>query len=234
MVLNVSPETSLSREVVPILRQELKDVGFSLLKLNIGKEDISNDFIALCTVLGAELGTAGLSFATIEGDSSSEKLSAHVEGIFSPSGVFPYFALACLATSSDGGQTRIIDGRAAADLVSAVPELENVRIEYSSLAYPGATKTYRLVEDFNGGVLRYRQRVSTNRVLDDRGFPEAEIYRMVDEIVERCVVCVHSWSVGDLMFVNNRITLHDRLPFFGIRKMLRVRYNDSENYRFRY
>lgn len=34
---------------------------------------------------------------------------------------------------------------------------------------------------------------------------------------------------GEILFVNNRITLHDMQPYCGVRRMTRVRFNDSLN-----
>lgn len=76
-------------------------------------------------------------------------------------------------------------------------------------------------------IIRYRSRVSTNRV--ELGTPQEvdRFYLTVDAILEECLLVTHRWQGGDLMFVNNSWTLHDRLPFQGLRRMARVRFGDS-------
>lgn len=80
-----------------------------------------------------------------------------------------------------------------------------------------------------GWVLRYRAKVVTNVMhgIDESG--AEKIYNCIDEILSRCIILDHAWENGDLLFVNNEITLHDREPFIGLRKMLRVRFGDTVN-----
>ncbi len=58
--------------------------------------------------------------------------------------------------------------------------------------------------------------------------------KKIDGAVHRSMIMSHTWRAGDLLFVNNLFTLHDRLPFQGERRMLRVRYDDPLNSRMRY
>lgn len=103
------------------------------------------------------------------------------------------------------------------------------RHSFRSGAYPEKEMRYPLVYQTDGGipVLRYRAQVSTNRISGCRN-PD-EVYETVNAILERCVMATHRWEKGDLLFINNMTTLHDRLPYKGERKMVRVRFGDAHH-----
>lgn len=234
MSIEISPLVSLGLDVFPQVSKELEEKGYSLLKMSGASKDIASEAISACSILGSKLNVDCISFNKLRSTGSGVKLGAHVEGIFNPSGVFPYFALACVIPARVGGETRIFDARSAAQKIMENSALSSVLIQYSSLAYPDQKKSYRLVERADVDVLRYRQRADTNSILENKGMSEDDIYDEIDQVLESCVVLSHRWKEGDILIVNNKITLHDRLPFSGEREMLRVRWNDVLNCRMKY
>lgn len=147
----------------------------------------------------------------------------------------PIFALGCVQAAKQGGETRIFDAyKAAAKLHKEHPELAEVAIEYTTGAYKHATTCHPLLAQDQCGrfVLRYRANVPTNRVVNH---PDPDtVYAPVDEALAQSIAASHRWEVGDILFVNNMATLHDRLPYEGNRVMLRVRFGDPHNEFFRY
>lgn len=173
--------------------------------------------------------TAG--YSLLVAGSSSQELPMHNEGIFQASGLPRLFALGCLQPSHSGGATRVFDARrAAARVLDTCPDYADVRIEYGSANYPSEKHVYSLVErrDTDTPVLRYRSRTPHNRIVSGLpdGVREEEFYERVDALTRASVTCAHRWSSGDVLIVNNAITLHDRLPFHGLRQMARVRFDD--------
>lgn len=189
--------------------------------------------LIIATLVGQILGES-ISYHTIDITDSNETLAIHTECISNEDGIVPYFALGCIKPSIKGGETRIFDGRMAAKMIDNIPELSDVMIEYSALANPSAKIIYPLVTPKHGRTVRYRSKVETNFVLSSGGLHEDKMYNVVDEIIHKSLILSHKWNSGDLLFVNNLFTLHDRLPFVGNRKMLRIRYNDKLNSRIRY
>jgi alpha-ketoglutarate-dependent taurine dioxygenase len=88
-----------------------------------------------------------------------------------------------------------------------------------------------VVQSEHGSVLRYRAKTPNNKVIltKNKKITEKYLYQTVDEVLQECVILKHRWTVGDILFVNNAITLHDRLPYVGVRKMLRVRFDEENN-----
>lgn len=214
----------------------LNESGWALVQIHeASEESLLRTMLDISVRVGKSLSTNSLGYHILESRHAPEKLPAHTEGISNAAGIIPYFALGCLQPSVYGGETRIFDGRRAARLAQQDSLLSGVEIEYSALANPEAAKRHPLVVFERGGVLRYRSKVVTNRLVQTRSeLNEEEIYKRVDAILEESVIACHKWQVGDLLFVNNEITLHDRLPFSGKRRMLRVRYNDTEHIKMRY
>jgi hypothetical protein len=227
--LPVNNNASVSGEVIPFLKQELPTSGYGLLQLS--SDHPENDMLVLSGIVGQTL-SVNMSYHTLLQTDDKDWLAVHTEGVSYSKGIIPYFALGCIIKASDGGNTRIFDGRIAAKiLMEEYPELAKIVITYNSLANKkeGAAYPLAVYNDVYGWVLRYRAKVITN-VMHGVSESDAEkIYRCVDEILARCVILDHSWKNGDLLFVNNKITLHDRKPFTGSRKMLRVRFDDTVN-----
>jgi hypothetical protein len=210
--------------------------GFCLVEFEEKDDKLETDMLVISSIVGREL-SRGFGYHFLTGESDDNKLAAHTEGISYSSGIIPFFTLGCVRPSEIGGETRIFDARMAARLVfEHHPSLAKVVIEYSSLANRREGSFYPLVvcDRSWGNVLMYRAKVETNKIIGCRGYGDEEVYHIIDEILEKCVVLKHNWRQGDMLFVNNRITLHDRLPFQGTRRMLRVRFDDPLNQRISY
>ena len=215
--------------VKPYVEQELALRGFALVRVDTGMARRETDMIILASLVGQNLGQ-NFSYRIIESLREDAVLAAHSEGISFTAGIVPAFALGCITAAASGGETRLFDGRRAAHLVQERhPEWVKTIVHYTSLGNEGESSFYPLIiaDPKHGPVLRYRSKVSTNRV-DLK--PPADIdrfYATVDAILEECLIVTHHWQGGDLMFVDNSWTLHDRLPFKGHRRMARIRFGDS-------
>lgn len=232
----ISRLTSLRKDVLPLVQVSLSENGYALVSFEDTSENLSNDMIAFSAWFGS-ICTTDISYHLLSGIGSAETLAAHNEGIAYTAGIIPYFGLGCLTPSAEGGETRIFDARLAASILrDEIPLLQDVVMEYTSLANPEERIQYPLIVDADiyGKVLRYRSNVVTNRIVVSKGFTDTEIYNYVDSILERSVVRAQSWKRGELILVDNLLTLHDRLPYQGERKMLRVRFGDSLNKRICY
>lgn len=226
--------TSIENKVIPFLRQNLETTGIALLQFKDTADKLETDMLLVSALVGKIFGE-NFGYHTIESEGDSSALEAHTEGISNTTGIIPYFSLGCIVPATTGGETRIFDARKAAGL--AISEsLSEVELEYTSLANPNEVIRHHLIENDEkfGEVMRYRSKVETNRVISSGNVSPEKMYQLVDTILEDCIVTCHSWIAGELLFVNNLISLHDRLPFQGRRQMLRVRYNDYINTRLRY
>lgn len=130
-----------------------------------------------------------------------------------------------------GGETRVFDAYKAADLLKKEhPNLKDVFIEYKTSAHPNEIATHKLISKTDEGkpLLVYRGG-EKNRVIignvDSRFIDSA-----VSSVLKRSLIVSHKWEAGDILFINNIGTLHDRLPYKGIRKMLRVRFDEDDEY----
>jgi hypothetical protein len=224
--------TSIKDTLIPFLEEHLSTSGWALVKIEPSVKTES-DMLIIATLAGQALGES-FGYHNLNATDSDETLAVHTEGISNEGGIIPYFALGCIKPADSGGETRLFDGRIAAREIDNTPELSDVIIEYSALANPNARVSYPLVIPEYGRTLRYRSNVETNLVLSSDKIPENKMYKKVDEVIEKSLIVSHRWSAGELIFVNNLFTLHDRLPFQGNRIMLRVRYNDTLNSRIRY
>ena len=158
----------------------------------------------------------------LHSEGSDERLAAHAEGIYCPGGITPYFSLSCIQSAVSGGQTRVFDAKLAAHFVEREHAgLGAVRIRYGSQSHPGVFATHDLIED---GALRYRGKVHTNTMLNVDKDEEDAVYLAVNSALERSLLLAHEWRRGDILIVDNQITVHDRMPFQGSRIMLRARY----------
>lgn len=231
--LIVNQLVSIKQDILPFVKNRLDGVGWALLQIENSSDKLESDMLIIASIIGQSL-AINMGYHIIQGDSSDEHLPAHTEGISNTSGIIPYFALGCITPSRIGGETRIFDGRLAARKVDSIKELSGVTIEYTSLANPEECVDYPLVCPDFGRTLRYRSKVVTNRVICSGNLSENEMYQKVDSILEESLMPSHSWSSGELLFVNNLVTIHDRFPFSGVRSMLRIRYDDQINSRVRY
>lgn len=230
--VELSNTSSLKSDVIPLVTHDLETRGFSVVRVPPSAHLIS-DLLVVSALVGCEIGTS-FAYHLIEGESESAHLAAHTEGISYSCGIIPYFSLGCINPADVDGGTRIFDGRKAAALAEE-KGVDDVVIEYGSFAHPDQVAKYPIVvtDPIYGRVLRYRGKVLTNKLLD-QGLDENHFYGVMDSILEQSLLCTHIWNVGDLMFVNNKFTLHDRLPYQGRRSMLRVRYDDGLHTNFRF
>ncbi len=227
--LRVTDATSVLKEILPFLKQGLTTSGYGLLQVK--SDPLESDMLVLSGIIGQSL-ASNMSYHTLSQTNDKDWLAVHTEGVSYSKGVIPYFALGCIQKAETGGNTRIFDGKLAAEILRAeYPNMAKTVISYNSLAnkQEGATYPLAVYNDLYGWVLRYRAKVITN-ILHGADESDAEkIYQRVDEVLSRCIILDHAWENGDLLFVNNEITLHDRKPFTGLRKMLRVRFGDTVN-----
>jgi len=228
--MKINNNISINKEVIPFLQKELKDKGFALLSYDATREeDLEKDLLAFIILCGSYF-SSWATYLVLKGENASEFLETHNECIYSKSGVISYFALGCIQPSLNGGETRIFDARKAAKLIEdEYPELINVKICYKSGSYPHESAEYTLVfkDPEYDKVLRYRAKTKSNFIKEiPAGYSEDDIYKIVDEILSKCLIFTHKWNKGDILFINNKITLHDRTPYVGSRIMLRVRFDD--------
>lgn len=187
---------------------------------------------AAAAAFGRTVGARSIGVKTLEDNGDARRLDTHVESIIYPTEkMLGYFALGCIEPSREGGETIVYDGRhAARHVLENHPQLADTVIRYTSTTYDGQEASHTLVEqdDVHGPVLRYRSEFSTNQITSDlpRGLSEKDFYALMEEIVEQANPVVHQWQPGDLVIVNNRITLHSRDPYQGRRRMVRFRYDD--------
>lgn len=221
----VTSESSINDDVIPFVLSSLRTSGYAVVSVE-AVENVSSNLLITSSLVGRVLGRY-MSYHIIDGESEDSYLATHTEGISYAAGIIPYFSLGCIHLADGGGATRIFDARRAAYILREKGVHESI-IEYSSLAHPEQSARYPLV--FNdpeyGDVLRYRSKVITNKIILSP-CAEDDLYRIVDNTLEFCVSYVHSWTKGDLLFVNNRLTLHDRLPYKGRRSMMRMRFDDG-------
>lgn len=233
-VLEIGNKTSISKEVIPFVLSGLDSDGFSLVSIP-KSEKPETDMLAVSAIVGSKLAN-DFSYHVLNGEGDG-KLAAHTEGIYYPSGIIKFFALGCVIPSKTGGATRIFDGRIAARIITnTYPGLSGVEIKYSSLAHKDQFAYHPVVveTESHGITLRYRSNVVTNEISNKQGLTDDFIYKVIDEVLEDSAVVTHMWSPGDLLFVNNQFTLHDRLPYSGTRKMLRIRFDDPTHQRILY
>ena len=228
---------SLSADVAPALQEALATTGAALIKptfITVEPDDLLQiylvSFMVCCgSFLGKQIGFHKISKIGEE----SAYLDVHTEGIYRGEGIFPYFALGCVKPADVGGNTRVYDAReSAADLIKRKPAFQGVRIRYRSGAHPLEGQEHAIVEVDSeyGQVLRFRSglKLKDYSELPKEVDPE-DVERTVLDVLSDNMVLDHQWERGDILFVNNRVTLHDRTPYIGLRIMMRVRYSDTLN-----
>lgn len=213
------------------LDQQLNERGFALIQGTFDSEALTVESLTdhLLALGHARAKTAG--YRVLKAASDERYLPVHNEGIFLSSGLIRYFALGCLMASTTGGQTRLFDARLAANIITnKYPEVSTVAIDYQSRNYRDQSAVHTLVESHPryGSVLRYRAKTPENEIVSGlpHGMKEDDLYALVDGVLDVSLALSHSWEAGDILLVNNLITLHDRRPFVGERQMVRVRYDD--------
>jgi hypothetical protein len=219
--------------------QVLEVAKYALLQVQIhGPESLLIG--ALCT-LAVQLRQgrySRFSLAIISACDERSALPVHTKSIYGSRGICPCFALGCARAATVGGSTRIYDARkAAAILLAEHGEVARCMFRYKSLAHPAERAEYPIV--FNdptvGPVLRYRAPVPTNTYLSDSSrISEASVHSIVSSVLQQCLLVDHAWQRGDLLIVDNRLTLHDRNPFLGERVLVRARFDEPTTTTFKY
>lgn len=231
--LEVDQYTSLSKDIAFKVKERLSIEGFALINFKPFKDEKKLETDLLLTIFGiARDFSKDFSYYVLEGKGSPVRLAAHVEGIYVSNGITDGFALACIKPSESGGETRLFDSRQAAEIIlKEYPEFAGTVIEYSSKSYPDQKAQYKLVENDVqfGNVLRYRSGEGCKIISSESDLSVEKLNMIVNEILEKTLIISHKWTRGQILFVNNRITLHDREPYEGERKMLRVRFGDYLN-----
>ena len=223
------PNISMSEFATQLLAL-LDDPGYALLTPSpLAKDaiDLEKQITVISVLLGRGFASSA-AYVTLRAKDDEGFLAKHTESIYARAGIAPYFLLGCVTPAKEGGHTRIFDGRRAASIIrNKYPALEASEIEYSSVAYREERATYPLC---TGGVLRFRGRTASNKIVHlPRQYSESRFYNVVDSVLEQCVLVEHRWRRGDILVVNNKITLHDRTPFKGQRVLVRVRFDDPLN-----
>lgn len=209
------------------LRINLADLelrGFLLHRCGSASPEELHDIVA---ELGRQLGPR-----TETGDlrsvGSEDALAVHTEGVYTQHPL-RYFLLACVQPSTSGGETNLYDARLAADLIlDEAPDLAATEIEYRSGSHREGAQ-HRLIEHRSlrtgaRSVLVFREDGYTNEILSlPDGWSDADFYSFMAEILGKSLVLEHSWSTGDVLAVDNYVTLHNRAPFRGPRWMIRAR-----------
>ena len=203
-------------------------VGFGVIESNPDIASLTGSAVEF----GRQIGANHIGRLVLQGEGSGEWLLKHTEGIiFNEDSLLQYFALGCLEKAATGGRTFIYDARVAASLIDTkYPELADVRTKYISTVYEGQQSEHSLVTDDEqyGRVLRYRSKASTNIIV--AGLPESmsedDYYETIEVVLDESIIATHQWTPGELVVVNNHITLHSREPYEGPRKMVRFRFDD--------
>jgi alpha-ketoglutarate-dependent taurine dioxygenase len=205
----------------------LETDGYALLSC----EPIAEALTAAALDIGRSIGAVSVGIHLLGDDAAPQYMLRHTETItMDEDAILGYFALGCIQAARSGGHTRIYDARAAArNLLAADPALADARIYYFSTTYPNQSAVHPLVaqDATYGPVLRYRSQTRTNTVVElPHGHSEASMYAAAETALDKALVLDHTWQPGELLVVNNRLTVHDRTPYEGDRQMIRYRYDD--------
>ncbi len=233
----ISKNQSIQKLAVAI-KQQLDTQLYAIVKLKkstsqkeVDVNKLYCDLMMFISLIGSHLNVKSFGCYILSGKNENSSLPAHVEKIYRPLGFCRYFALACIIPPMSGGETRVFDAYKAADLLKKeYPNLKDVFIEYKTSAHPNEIATHKLISKTDEGkpLLVYRGG-EKNRVIignvDSRFIDGA-----VSSVLKRSLIVSHKWEAGDILFINNIGTLHDRLPYKGIRKMLRVRFDEDDEY----
>lgn len=230
-MIDISSDKSISGDVFPSIKNRISEKGYSILTVSEydNERELRDIMVCSSVLIGEELSDR-VTVALLEGTGDSEVLPVHTEGIYGKDGICPFFSLGCMIPADSGGATRIYDGRkAAAMLKERHPSVANARIHYRSLSYPDEGAEYPVAHSIEGSgdVLRFRDDVVSNDFISSDEYPSKDkVYNAVNNVLRDCIILEHEWNKGDLLFVNNKITLHDRKPYSGKRVLVRVRMNE--------
>ena len=217
--------TLLSEIEFDAVAEGLQSLGYAIVR-TAGDEAM---LMSAAHAVGRLIGARGFGYVHLRATGSEVWLGRHTESLTDGPIPLRYFALGCLVPAVEGGATHLYDGSQAARLLAGLlPGAGEVRIRYRS-AYRPEVSDHPLVAGHEqyGQVLRFRSASEYNIVIAKPvSLSEADLYAAVEEAVSVSLALVHTWSVGDLLIVDNHRILHSRAPFVGLRRMLRVRYDD--------
>lgn len=224
-------------ELTPELGETARQVGFAIYDLGaFARPELIRETAEQIGLLLCKESIGSVVLTPKQDDPNC--LPIHVESVAFPSDeVSPYFILGCIEPAKSGGETLVFDSRRAGDILSEEnPGIADTTIiEYSAANHPGMSATRPLIETNSRGepCLVYRQKVHTNRVVEKPpGLEDDSLYRIIDDVITRCVVVQHQWQPGEIMLVANDCTLHGRRGFTiqpdqGLgRKIVRIRPDD--------
>jgi hypothetical protein len=205
--------------------EDLAALGYAVVRT----PGVESALISAAGSLGRFVGARSVGITFLRSPGSNVWLGRHTETLTDGPVPIRYFALGCLVPAESGGDTVLFDGRKAAGLVlGSLRGARWVRIRYRSQYRPEVADHPLIVQDERlGAVLRFRSESVNNEVVaKPRGVGESELYAAVEAALDASVALAHSWSMGDLLVVDNHTMLHSRAPFMGLRHMLRFRYDD--------
>ena len=177
--------------------------------------------------MGLQLGTTTNTLGLISAG-ASKPLPVHVEGLYHAD-TTPYLLLGCIGASAVGGETQVYDARTAARIMlDEWPQADGIQFEHRAALHPGVKSITPLIDQRGDtAVLRFCDTPENNRFTQTpEGFNETEFYEFARNVLRRSLVHSQTWNEGDVLIINNGITLHGRSPFEGQRRMLRVRVDD--------
>ncbi len=160
-------------------------------------------------------------------------LEIHTECIYEEKPI-EYLALFGIETPRNGGEIAIYDARCAALLLlNEAPELAVVTIRYGTGAYPGRTAAHPIIyrNSDNEYVLRIRMTPRHNHVLNlPPNWDIDAFYDKISAFLERSHLSSVRLTPGNVLYLNNRITLHSKLPHRSLMNYVRVRIDDPNNF----
>lgn len=187
----------------------------------------ANEIRGVMNDLAHQLGQS-VAAANLRSDGDEQPLAAHTEHVYTECPL-RYFLLGCVQEAEIGGDTIVYDARMAADFILAdATELSAVEIDYGSAAY-GIHAIHPLIlsRALTAGsrsVLVFRESVPTNRILNlPPGWTEDSFYSYMRTVLDRSMILSHAWKPGDVLIVDNYVSLHNRTPFAGPRWLVRMR-----------
>ena len=217
---------SLTSMALPVDVTTLELHGYTLSQYRGPAAELEKQMLECAAALGRTVTSALLS-----GNGDSNALPIHTEGVYLPVPT-PYFLLGCLEPAVEGGTTQIYDARKGARiLLEERPELLNVLIEYGSLAHKRTAEHALITRCLVGGRdierLIFREQCETNTIKKlPVGWTLASFYAQMALVLDRSLALSHEWRCGDIMIVDNRLTLHGRAPYRGRRQMVRLRIDE--------
>jgi alpha-ketoglutarate-dependent taurine dioxygenase len=201
----------------------LEASGYLLIESSSDEDELEEMMLSI----GGGLGRRASS-ALLDSPGEPEALAVHTEGLYAPNPP-RYFLLGCVETARGGGETTIYDARAAAKLIASEhPELLATRMHYTSGHHNLSSVRPLVTADGSGrgDVLIFRQGPSGNECLLPPGWEEKSFYGYMGTVLDRSLILAHEWKPGNIVIVDNSVTLHGRRGFTGRRRMIRVRVDD--------